>query len=224
MGTKWLAEGEKDKHHGICERNAAFNEAETSQEQLLQITTPKQKQPQTPQKDKAPPPPPSPSANTADDQKIRETRERRQRLKSGFRICKPQGTFLWPNQVMLHYDGHDHDILASVGYPTPPSVSSSSSCRVPPLVFPSPYDHQLHHRDVAEPPGVIKRPVAKRATVTLNISTTTIRGSTTIESISSPTSTTTTASCSSTTAYAHQIFVPDLNEAPPSSIISSFMT
>ncbi|XP_037492169.1 protein DYAD [Jatropha curcas] len=52
-----------------------------------------------------------------------------ERLKSGFRICKPQGTFLWPNMaisspnhVMVQFED-----LFSV--PTPPSVSSTSASK-----------------------------------------------------------------------------------------------
>lgn len=52
-----------------------------------------------------------------------------QRLKSGFRLCKPQGTFLWPSSVALSPQVvvQVEDLLA---LPTPPSVSSSTS---PPL-------------------------------------------------------------------------------------------
>lgn len=39
------------------------------------------------------------------------------RLKSGFRICKPQGTFLWPNMAMS-----PHSVV-----PTPPSASSTTA-------------------------------------------------------------------------------------------------
>ncbi|KAK9148407.1 hypothetical protein Scep_007164 [Stephania cephalantha] len=76
---------------------------------------------------------------------------KRQRLKSGFRICKPQGTFLWPNMganstgagsksssVVVsppppHQHQHQHQQVAEdddddlLMVPTPPSVSSSSS-------------------------------------------------------------------------------------------------
>ncbi|XP_052181292.1 protein DYAD-like [Diospyros lotus] len=48
-----------------------------------------------------------------------------QRLKSGFRICKPQGTFLWPNMVTTTTTGNISSPLFAV--PTPPSVSSSTA-------------------------------------------------------------------------------------------------
>ncbi|KAL2893070.1 Protein DYAD [Bienertia sinuspersici] len=66
-----------------------------------------------------------------------------------------------------------------------------------------------------QPPSPrVKRPVATRASVTLNISIANIRGSTTIESISSPTSTATAATGFSSV----HSFVPDLNEGPLSSV------
>ncbi|KAL0317668.1 UNVERIFIED_CONTAM: protein DYAD [Sesamum angustifolium] len=64
-----------------------------------------------------------------------------QRLKSGFRICKPQGTFLWPNMVEV---------------PTPPSVSSSTASAPPQL----PYTHS---------PSVVK-PLAEKRAVTVTVS------------------------------------------------------
>ncbi|KAJ4956775.1 hypothetical protein NE237_013558 [Protea cynaroides] len=71
--------------------------------------------------------------------------EKRQRLRSGFRICKPQGTFLWPNMVgsggsnilspsfggggggggQGPHNSQVEDLLLMV--PTPSSVSSSTS-------------------------------------------------------------------------------------------------
>ncbi|OWM79438.1 hypothetical protein CDL15_Pgr022850 [Punica granatum] len=47
-----------------------------------------------------------------------------QRLKSGFRICKPQGTFLWPSMAMSSLSPHYavEDLLV---VPTPPSAPSS---------------------------------------------------------------------------------------------------
>ena len=60
------------------------------------------------------------------DKATEEDRETRiQRLKSGFRICKPQGSFLWPNMVTFSQSVvHNHDPLV---VPTPPSVSSTSA-------------------------------------------------------------------------------------------------
>ncbi|XP_065860198.1 protein DYAD-like [Euphorbia lathyris] len=60
-----------------------------------------------------------------------------ERLKSGFRICKPQGSFLWPNrslsspQLVVHFED-----LFSV--PTPPSVSSTTATQPQPQLLPSP--------------------------------------------------------------------------------------
>ncbi|XP_031280233.1 protein DYAD-like [Pistacia vera] len=47
------------------------------------------------------------------------------RLKSGFRICKPQGSFMWPDMTISVKDVIPLDDLIMV--PTPPSVSSSST-------------------------------------------------------------------------------------------------
>ncbi|KAE8022374.1 hypothetical protein FH972_008177 [Carpinus fangiana] len=49
-----------------------------------------------------------------------------ERLKSGFRICKPQGTFLWPNMAMSPHSSvvHLEDLLV---VRTPPSASSATS-------------------------------------------------------------------------------------------------
>ncbi|CAO2826526.1 unnamed protein product [Amaranthus hypochondriacus] len=127
---------------------------------------------------------------------------------SGFRICKPQGSFLWPSQIASSSQ-MVFRLEDLIGYPTPPSVSSSSSSNrlpSPPLVgYPT-------------PPSVssssVIRPVAMKAAVTLNFSFSTIRGSTTVESICSPTVTATikTGCNSNVNAY-----VPDLNEIPMSS-------
>lgn len=47
-----------------------------------------------------------------------------ERLKSGFRICKPQGTFLWPSMAISpHVEDH-------IAVPTPPSVSSSTTTTI----------------------------------------------------------------------------------------------
>ncbi|GFZ15172.1 similar to SWITCH1 [Actinidia rufa] len=80
-----------------------------------------------------------------------------QRLKSGFRICKPQGTFLWPNsntlssQVVVQVE----DLLV---VPTPPSVSSSTASAPPQL----PYHHH---------PASPVRPLAERRAVKVTVST-----------------------------------------------------
>lgn len=48
-----------------------------------------------------------------------------ERLRSGFRICRPQGTFLWPNMAMSPQSTvHFEDLLV---VPTPPSTSSTTS-------------------------------------------------------------------------------------------------
>jgi hypothetical protein len=49
-----------------------------------------------------------------------------ERLKSGFRICKPQGTFLWPNMAMSPHSSvvHLEDLLV---VRTPPSATSATS-------------------------------------------------------------------------------------------------
>lgn len=69
-----------------------------------------------------------------------------ERLKSGFRICKPQGTFLWPStttsppsELVLRL----HDLLL---VPTPPSVSSSTTS--PPLLPTSPVKPLAEKRPV----------------------------------------------------------------------------
>ncbi|KAG6720985.1 hypothetical protein I3842_03G089700 [Carya illinoinensis] len=59
-----------------------------------------------------------------------------ERLKSGFRICKPQGTFLWPNMLAMSPQSVVHlEDLLTVPIPTPPSASSTTSVshfRLPP--------------------------------------------------------------------------------------------
>ncbi|KAI3778092.1 hypothetical protein L2E82_07115 [Cichorium intybus] len=90
-----------------------------------------------------------------------------ERLKSGFRLCRPQGTFLWPNmvnnpatttttsctssQVVVQVE----DLLV---VPTPPSVNSST----PPQL---PYTH--HYLNPASP----VKPVPERRAVTVTVST-----------------------------------------------------
>lgn len=50
-----------------------------------------------------------------------------QRLKSGFRICKPQGTFIWPNMNKTISPQLVVQLEDSFVVQTPPSVSSSTS-------------------------------------------------------------------------------------------------
>lgn len=73
-----------------------------------------------------------------------EKAAKRQRLKSGFRICKPQGTFLWPNMAGIGAATFNNNTLSSqvdlLVVPTPPSVSSTS---VPPRPFSSPRQYHL---------------------------------------------------------------------------------
>ncbi|EOY22826.1 SWITCH1, putative [Theobroma cacao] len=78
-----------------------------------------------------------------------------ERLKSGFRICKPQGTFLWPNmalsgQVVVPLD----DQLA---IPTPPSVCSSTTTAS--RLVPSPQEHR------PQPTSTVKPLAERRSTV-----------------------------------------------------------
>ncbi|KAJ9164035.1 hypothetical protein P3X46_023652 [Hevea brasiliensis] len=86
-----------------------------------------------------------------------------ERLKSGFRICKPQGTFLWPNmvisspQVVVQLED-----LFSV--PTPPSVSSTSATQH--RLFPTPpSEHQ------GPIPNFLVKPLAEKRPVTIAPST-----------------------------------------------------
>ncbi|GFY84382.1 similar to SWITCH1 [Actinidia rufa] len=102
-----------------------------------------------------------------------------QRLKSGFRICKPQGTFLWPNrntlssQVVVQVE----DLLV---VPTPPSVSSSTAS--------APSQLPYHHH-----PASPVKPLAERRAVKVTVSTV---GNT---NFSTTTTTTTTTTDESTT-------------------------
>ncbi|GAA0145929.1 hypothetical protein LIER_06001 [Lithospermum erythrorhizon] len=71
-----------------------------------------------------------------------------ERLRSGFRICKPQGTFLWPNMMSPTSSSPSQQVLLQMEdllVPTPPSISLT-----PPRL---PYQHQA-------PPLV--RPLAER--------------------------------------------------------------
>lgn len=96
-----------------------------------------------------------------------------QRLKSGFRICKPQGTFLWPNMVKdtnnncnsCSINNSSSFVQVQVEVPTPPSVSSST---VPPQL---PYGGGHYHQYQPPPPASIVKPLAAKRAVTVTVST-----------------------------------------------------
>lgn len=85
-----------------------------------------------------------------------------QRLKSGFRLCKPQGTFLWPSSTAVPCGTvvQVEDLLA---LPTPPSVSSSSTTS-PPLPLPVPPPPPLRPSQPISP----VKPLAKKPRVNLS--------------------------------------------------------
>lgn len=89
-----------------------------------------------------------------------------QRLKSGFRICRPQGTFLWPNMVnnksSSSINNSSSFLQVQVEVPTPPSVSSST---VPPQL---PY---CGGGAQPSPPPSIVKPLAEKRAVTVTVST-----------------------------------------------------
>ncbi|XP_019226690.1 PREDICTED: uncharacterized protein LOC109208106 [Nicotiana attenuata] len=93
-----------------------------------------------------------------------------QRLKSGFRICKPQGSFLWPNMVRNNKNngGNMSKVMVQVEdvhmVPTPPSVSSSTAIAAPSLL---PY---YQHNKQQQPVSPVK-PVPERRAVTVTVST-----------------------------------------------------
>ncbi|TKY68532.1 DYAD protein [Spatholobus suberectus] len=83
-----------------------------------------------------------------------------ERLKSGFKIWKPQGTFVWPNiavspQVVANHD--DHTVV-----PTPPSASSSTTS-APKLISKSQAQH-LPLQILTHPSSPVK-PLAERRPV-----------------------------------------------------------
>lgn len=91
-----------------------------------------------------------------------------QRLKSGFRICKPQGTFLWPNMASSQVVVHAEDLLM---VPTPPSVSSSTASAPPQL----PYHHH-HYRPYPVKPLALKVTVSSIGDTNFSTTTTTTAG------------------------------------------------
>ncbi|XP_059669338.1 protein DYAD-like [Cornus florida] len=87
------------------------------------------------------------AAEVAENTAAEEKAAKLQRLKSGFRICKPQGTFLWPN--MVHNNKNTTTMLSpQVLIPTPPSVNSST----PPQLI----HHHHHHPTLAEKRRAVK--------------------------------------------------------------------
>ena len=81
-----------------------------------------------------------------------------QRLKSGFQICKPQGTFIWPNMAIMSpkevFQLDDH-----IRVLTPPSASSSNFPERPPCSFFKPLAERrpisistLNHVTMSAPP------------------------------------------------------------------------
>lgn len=99
-----------------------------------------------------------------------------ERLKSGFRICKPQGTFLWPNMVKETsnsscIDNSTSILQVQVEVPTPPSVSSSTlPPQLPYGAAAAPHYHQ--YQPPPPPPPSIVKPLAEKRAVTVKVSTT----------------------------------------------------
>ncbi|KAF7132109.1 hypothetical protein RHSIM_Rhsim09G0190200 [Rhododendron simsii] len=142
---------EKDKKQGEEERAAqAVEKKEVGSDQLKTKATAKE------------------AENTAAAAK--EKAAKIQRLKSGFRICKPQGTFLWPNNNSSN--GNIRPLASQVVVqvedlmvvPTPPSVSSSTASAPPQLPY---YHHNLHHGHPTSP----VKPLAERRAVMVTVST-----------------------------------------------------
>lgn len=99
------------------------------------------------------------SVSTGEKTAAEEKAAKLQKLKSGFRICKPQGTFLWPN--MAPNNGSSPVVVQVEDLfmvHTPPSVSSSTASAPPQL----PYHH---------PPTSPIRPVPERRAVTVTVKT-----------------------------------------------------
>ncbi|KAL3647515.1 hypothetical protein CASFOL_008483 [Castilleja foliolosa] len=85
-----------------------------------------------------------------------------ERMKSGFRICKPHGTFLWPNMVKDNNyinitnnssSSGSNQVMVQVEVPTPPSVNSSTAA-------------------LAQPPHhLLVKPLAEKRAVKVTVST-----------------------------------------------------
>ncbi|KAI3960167.1 hypothetical protein MKW98_016891 [Papaver atlanticum] len=120
----------------------------------------------------------------------KETKEeKRQRLRSGFRICKPQGSFLWPNMVAAASSPGNNNSNSSSScsnrmmmlsptatynqsqvVPTPTSVSSSTTSKSDFLLLPPPQIQETHLITPPPPPQVkplLSSPVKKVMVATI---------------------------------------------------------
>ncbi|XP_022929009.1 protein DYAD-like [Cucurbita moschata] len=86
------------------------------------------------------------------------------RLKSGFRICKPQGTFLWPNMAMSPHSVMQQVQDDPVVVPTPPSASSTTAA---PRLSLSPSPSTGPHPTSPVKP-LARRPVGTTTTTTIS--------------------------------------------------------
>lgn len=84
-----------------------------------------------------------------------------ERLKSGFQICKPQGTFVWPNIALSPQLVSTHDTDHTV-VPTPPSASSSTTSD--PKLISKPHTQNLPLQILTHPSSPVK-PLAERRPV-----------------------------------------------------------
>lgn len=87
-----------------------------------------------------------------------------QRLKSGFRICKPQGTFLWPDMVVSSSPSPQFAVEDLLVVPTPAAIPSS------------PPSHRHHHQTSngglwVGPPSPPVKPLAEKRSVSLAATT-----------------------------------------------------
>ncbi|KAI3815878.1 hypothetical protein L1987_15561 [Smallanthus sonchifolius] len=91
-----------------------------------------------------------------------------ERLKSGFRLCRPQGTFIWPNMVNPTTTTNTNttssmsssQVEGLLVVPTPPSVNSST---------PPPPQLVYHHHHLSLAPTPVK-PVPERRPLTVTLS------------------------------------------------------
>ncbi|KAL3005588.1 hypothetical protein AAZX31_08G228600 [Glycine max] len=101
---------------------------------------------------------------SAEETQMQEDKEAKiKRLKSGFQICKSQGTFVWPNiglspQVVTTHDDDDHTVV-----PTPPSASSSTTSARK-LTISTPQTQPLPLQSLTHPSSPVK-PLAERRPV-----------------------------------------------------------